>query len=646
MEDLVESILDYVRSDYTDYAIMINGEWGSGKTYFWNNKIRKKIETMQLNGKRYTTIYMSLYGISNLEEISKKIFIETTQLMDKNLRKFMDANGQTNIPEYAKTGLDMANFFGVTQNGDKIDYADFFSTDDKVLCFDDLERANVDVIDILGYINNFVEHDHIKTIIICNEKELSTKLKSSNLEMKTFIATYLLDKQNELNKTDKPMVEKIQDKIEHVFDKANDYERIKEKLIGETFEYAPKFDYIINGILMRYENEPDLIRFLRENTRLIINTFERSGTRNLRILKHALIDFKKVFDMVNKSYPNTSHRVMQTMLIFTIAISFEIKAGKVTKNKFMNIKDNEEYKAILVSSRVLMDNRQFYIKEFDNNYYYNFKAEYRFFKFIEYYVRTRIFDMKIFKQDMETIRNTVDTENLPGYKRLLTEEYWKISDDEFDGVIEDIMKDIKEGNLELIDIVKIYAYFSYFSRKGLIDYDIKTLKNVFFDGMNKSSLKSEYCENVNEELAKIAIEEFAEDMEEILKHFDNLNNQLLDKKYREMAEDVFKCIPMKMEQFYEKFDKQCMQMPIFKYYDSYQLFQRISCASNEDIVLIKEKLVDRVERYQEQIEPEMKNIKLLKQIMDDYLKDKGTTIKIVMLREFSKDLGYILGKYE
>ena len=229
----------------------------------------------------------------------------------------------------------MANFFGVTQNGDKIDYSDFFSTDDKVLCFDDLERANVDVIDILGYINNFVEHDHIKTIIICNEKELSTKLKSSNLEMKTFIATYLLDKQGELNTTDKPMVEKIQNKIEHVFDKANDYERIKEKLIGETFEYAPKFDYIINGILMRYENNPDLIRFLRENTRLIILTFERSGTRNLRILKHALNDFQKVYEMVEKNYPNTNNRVMQTMLIFTIAISFEIKAGKITKDKYL-----------------------------------------------------------------------------------------------------------------------------------------------------------------------------------------------------------------------------------------------------------------------------------------------------------------------
>ena len=644
MEDLVESILDYVRSDYTDYAIMINGEWGSGKTYFWNNKIRKKIETMQLNGKRYTTIYMSLYGISNLEEISKKIFIETTQLMDKNLRKFMDANGQTNIPEYAKTGLDMANFFGVTQNGDKIDYADFFSTDDKVLCFDDLERANVDVIDILGYINNFVEHDHIKTIIICNEKELSTKLKSSNIEMKTFIATYLLDKQGELNTTDKPMVEKIRNKIEHVFDKANDYERIKEKLIGETFEYAPKFDYIINGILMRYENNPDLIRFLRENTRLIILTFERSGTRNLRILKHALNDFQKIYEMVEKNYSNTNNRVMQTMLIFTIAISFEIKAGKITKDKFINIKDNEEYKSILVSSRTLMDNRQFYIKEFDSNYYYNFKAEYRFFKFIEYYVRTRIFDMKLFKENMETIRNTVDTDNLPGYKRLLTEEYWKISDDEFDRVIKEVLEDVKQGNIELIDIVKIYAYFSYFSRKGLIDYDFKTLKNIFFNGMNLSSLKSKYCKNVEEELSKIAIEQVAEDMNDIIKHFNNLNSQLLDKMYKEKAEEIFKCIPMKMESFYEKFDRECMNIPIFKYYDVYQLFQRISCASNEDIVLIKEKLINRVDKNPKEIEPEMDNIKQLKQVIDDYLKGKDQSIKIVMLKEFSNSLGYIIDK--
>ena len=646
MEELVESILDYIRADYTDYAIMINGEWGSGKTYFWNNKIRRKIDTMRLNGKQYTTIYMSLYGISNLEDISKKIFIETTQLMDKNLRKYMDEHEEKTIPEYAKTGIDMANLFGIAQNDNKINYEEFFATDDKVLCFDDLERANVDVIDILGYINNFVEHDHIKTIIICNEKELSTKLKSNNLEMKTFIATYLLDKQGELLKKDKPMVEKIKDKIEHIFDKANEYERIKEKLIGETFEYAPKFDYIINGILMRYENDSDLIRFLRQNTNIIISTFNKSGTRNLRILKHALNDFQKIFEMVNKSYPNVSNRVMQTMLIFTIAISFEIKAGKITKDKFVDINNNDEYKAILVSSRVLMDNRQFYIREFDNNYYYNFKAEYRFFKFIEYYVRTRIFDMRLFKEDMEKVLNIAGLVKIPAYKKLLTEEYWKISDDEFLDMIEEILTEVKKGKIQLVDMVKLYAYFSYFSRKKLIAYDINTLKDLFAKGMTLSSSNSEYCANIENELSKIAISNIAEDMEDILNKFYELNNQLKDKMYKKKADEIFKCIPMKMENFYDRFDKECMNIPIFKYQEPHQIFQRLLYASNEDIVIIKEKLIKRVELYGKEIKSEKENMSELKKLIDEYTKEKDNTIKIVMLKEFSKDLDYMLAKYE
>ena len=645
MDDLVESILDYIRSDYTDYAIMINGEWGSGKTYFWNHKIRNRIENMTINGKKLTTIYMSLYGISNLEEISKKIFIETTQLMDKNLKKYMNNNGQTIIPEYAKTGLDMANFFGVTQNGDKVDYENFFSTEDKVLCFDDLERANVDVIDILGYINNFVEHDHIKTIIICNEKELATKLKSSNKEMKTFIATYLLDKQDKLLTTDKPMVEKIEDTIEDVFDKANDYERIKEKLIGETFEYAPEFTYIINGLLIRYENNRELIRFLRENTNLIVSTFIKSGTRNLRILKHALNDFKKVFDMVNKSYPNTNNRILQTMLIFTIAVSFEIKAGKVTKDKFVNINDNEEYKSLVVSSRVFMDNRQFYIKEFDNNYYYNFKTEYRFFKFIEIYVRTRIFDMKTFKKNMEDIINTVDTDKLPGYKRLLTEEYWKISDDQFPNVVSEVLESVKKGEIQLIDLIKIYTYFTYFVEKGLINYDIQTINSVFLNGMNVSSITSEYCVDAEEQLKQLSIDENIPEMKEILDRFRDLNNQLKDKMYRIKADTIFKNIPMKMEKFYDMFDKECMEIPILKYCDPYQIFQRISCASNEDIVTIKEKLLDRANKNAKTLLPELTNLYKLKQVVEDYIDGKAPNIKVVMLQDFSECLGEIIEKY-
>lgn len=51
--------------------------------------------------------------------------------------------------------------------------------------------------------------------------------------------------------------------------------------------------------------------------------------------------------------------------------------------------------------------------------------------------------MKIFKENMEVIRDTVDTKQLPGYKRLLTEEYWKIPDDQFDTVIDETVDYVK-----------------------------------------------------------------------------------------------------------------------------------------------------------------------------------------------------------
>lgn len=52
--------------------------------------------------------------------------------------------------------------------------------------------------------------------------------------------------------------------------------------------------------------------------------------------------------------------------------------------------------------------------------------------------------------------------------------------------------------------------------------------------MNISSLTSTYCDNVEEELSQVAIEdEFEPDMEEILKHFNEINMQLKTKMYNE-----------------------------------------------------------------------------------------------------------------
>ena len=654
MDELVESILDYIRKPYTDHAIMINGEWGSGKTYFWNNKVKSKIESIEIDGKRYKTIYMSLYGISNLDDISKKIFIEMNPNLNKSIKKILDMRNVSSIPEYVKTGIDMANSFGFMQTNDKVDYSKFFDIDDKVLCFDDLERANVDVIDVLGYINNFVEHDHMKTIIICNEKELSKKLKSTNVEMKTFIATYILNHEGKIKaeseeesegmiegQEDKPMVELIEDKIEHIFDKANDYERIKEKLIGETFEYIPEFTYIINGVLMRYESNPALIQFLRKNSNLITQTFNRSGTRNLRILKHALNDFQKIFETTQKYYPDVSDIVLKSLLIFTIAISFEIKAGKVTKDKLKDINSLEEYKTILVATKVLKDNRQFYIKEFDNNYYFTFKTDYRFFKFVEKYVRTRIFDMRTFKDDMEAIVSQENKDHIPSYKRLLTEDYWKIADNEFNTVITETLEDVKAGKLQLAEYFKLYVIFNFFIQKNLLDIDPEYLKLTFVNGMNIAAATSKYCKDIESYMAGTNLVEADDNITYMLEHFNNLNLQTKEKEYIEIAKEMFDMIPDKIDRLADVFAEEHLDVPIMKYYNMNTLFERIMLLENEDVVLLKDLIVARYEKVKD-IENEERNIRLLKQTMEEYIRGKVPTIKIILIQDFIKALDMIL----
>ena len=246
---------------------------------------------------------------------------------------------------------------------------------------------------------------------------------------------------------------------------------------------------------------------------------------------------------------------------------------------------------------------------------------------------------------MEMIIKTIDTEKLPGYKRLLTEEYWKISDEQFPVIIEEVIENVKAGDLKLIEIVKLFGYYSYFSRRGLIDYDMQTIKDIFIQGMDIAAENSEFCEDIDEELSRTGID-IGDEMDEILKYFHKLNDKLEEKMHREKADEIFKCIPMKMEEFYDKFAKECMDKPVLNHYDPYQMFQRITCASNEDIVMIKEMLVDRATKYQDKLEVELEFFKELKQTVDNYSKGKDVSIKMVMLREFSNDLNTIINLYK
>ena len=57
---------------------------------------------------------------------------------------------------------------------------------------------------------------------------------------------------------------------------------------------------------------------------------------------------------------------------------------------------------------------------------------------------------------------------------------------------------------------------------------------------------------------------------------------------------------------------------------------------------IKEKLLERARKHKGKLQPELKNIKKLREIVEQYLKGKEITIKTVMLVELQKDLDTII----
>ena len=73
-DEIIKVMLEYIEEDKYKSAILINGEWGSGKTFFITEKLSKVIKNKIKNDGKY--IYVSLYGVENVEELSNKLYSE------------------------------------------------------------------------------------------------------------------------------------------------------------------------------------------------------------------------------------------------------------------------------------------------------------------------------------------------------------------------------------------------------------------------------------------------------------------------------------------------------------------------------------------------------------------------------------------
>lgn len=646
MEYIKESIIDYIKKENTNYAILLNGNWGSGKTYFWEHNLKPAIENTEIHEKKQKTIYVSLYGVSKLEEINKKIVLNKL-ITNSKIQKIAKNKWGGRLTELAKMGIGLVESLEIpyVKNvlGTKINFENLLDFTNTILCFDDLERANIDISTILGYINNFVEHDGTKVIIIGYEEEIAEKMTHKNLELKMLVSTLSVDKvdvisqKNNKEKEQKPLNQQITDNMNSLFYRSNEYKRIKEKLIGKTLTLQPNYSDLISNIVNQGTNF-DFKTFLNKNIENIIHIFKESQTNNVRILKQALDDFELIFSKYNKDCSDLGDGILTSILRYTLASSFEIKNDQ-KGNAELAQATKDTFLVTSFSRQVKNDSKVSYIEKFVDKYSLRLinEGSFVFFPFVIKLVREGIFDLEQFNSEMKSIREKIEQKkNAPLYLRLINEGYYYLTDEEFTQASSEAYEKIVDGKIPFVRYLEAFNLYRYFIEEGLIPQNLQEIKKDFLEGLDKAAETSEYYPNLNTYFINIT-DEADKDLIIFKEKIHSINEKLKVKSEEKNIEKLLNYMGTDFKKFTHEMMEHYWYKPIFENYSVDDLFEKIISLSNEKIntftILLEKRYSNREDNVRYKLYLDKQLLLRLASKIKKYNQQNKTSLKVSLLKK-------------
>ena len=138
-------------------VIAIKGKWGTGKTYTWNEILKKTQNKKQLALEKYA--YISLFGINSLEALKIAIFEQTinSEIIAEGVSlKTLKSNTDVVAKSLGRKSLSFLQGIPWIKNfGPFLYSASFLSVTKTLICFDDFERKSgaLSAKDILGLVS-------------------------------------------------------------------------------------------------------------------------------------------------------------------------------------------------------------------------------------------------------------------------------------------------------------------------------------------------------------------------------------------------------------------------------------------------------------------------------------------------------------
>lgn len=288
---LTNALEAYLSSNNPGYAFLIKAPWGTGKTYFIQNElpateISDLIESKKNDflGERKLiarqVLHFSLNGCADLIEFRKRLLRALVPSLKNN-----------------KRGEIASQFLDAMKEKVGIDPTIFAAQSSVCYVIDDLERCKMSIEETLGAINELVENLDCHVVILANEDEIDEHAKWS---------------------------------------------QIREKVIGETYEYRCDVDTPYSTFIKGLKH-PLAKQFLKTGhaKSKLLRTFDIVGNGNLRILSRSL----KVIDTAFSHIPGTwlvdYEEKLAEFIVYILYIYCSIHQGIISRGDLESIRLRE-----------------------------------------------------------------------------------------------------------------------------------------------------------------------------------------------------------------------------------------------------------------------------------------------------------------
>jgi hypothetical protein len=469
-----EPILNHLRMKTTG-ALLLTGDWGSGKTYH----IKKYIFPLIEKTTYFSPIIVSLYGETDKNNIAQKVLFAYFDSKGKNVNLGTGtiAKNVKNLSEaipYIKKFVDVEKLIlGTGENVFRL-----IPHDKLLICFDDIERMSdkINVDDFLGIINDLVENKGCKVLLIANPEGPKNKM--------TF----------------------------------------KEKTIEKTIHFIPNLSEIFDSIVSEY-SDSHIKTYLLESKEFFILTLTaetedaelnkklKKSFSNIRTLKFALEHFKVAFELLVETNEITELLSVQlrSLWIFTLSISIEFRKPNnisLTDRKKLDSQTSTfsdfDYSTLDFSTQNNeSENEWTYSENFKKAYYNRLSEVYLYYEELYNLITSsKKIDKTTFKQTIEESFKVKEGKVNPAHQIInsFLNGYWKFTDEEFSQKLKELLEYCEKGILEdPVSYLNAGFYLLRFNEvigtdKDTITSKIKTgldlfLPKVTFNHFTKSQLE-------------------------------------------------------------------------------------------------------------------------------------------------------------